>query len=97
MLARFDKISPGARTKLDRARSLKKEIIQTRDLRLNKISASARAKNWAELIKRYAVSLRPAGAPIGRFVRVVFALLTVRRPRRAVSGGSQFDRARSLE
>ena len=75
MLARFDKISPGARTKLDRARSLKKEIIQTRDLRLNKISASARAKNWAELIKRYAVSLRPAGVTRtppaqGSFIRV---------------------------
>ncbi len=36
--------------------------------------AGARIKNWAELIKRYAVSLRPAGAPIGRFVRVVSAL-----------------------
>ncbi|WP_304774201.1 hypothetical protein, partial [uncultured Rikenella sp.] len=45
VLARFDKISPGARTKFDRARSLKKEIIQTRDSRLNKISASARTKN----------------------------------------------------
>ncbi len=30
---------------LDRARQLDKEIIQTRDSRLNKISASARTKN----------------------------------------------------
>ncbi|WP_300829069.1 hypothetical protein, partial [uncultured Rikenella sp.] len=57
----------------------------------------ARTKNWAKLLKRYAVSLRPSGAPIGRFVRVVFALLTVRRPRRAVSSGSKLDRARLLE
>ncbi|WP_304709318.1 hypothetical protein [uncultured Rikenella sp.] len=53
----------------------------------------ARTKNWAELIKRYAVSLRPAGAPIGRFIRVIVALLAVRRPRRAVSGGTKLDRA----
>ncbi|WP_300744524.1 hypothetical protein [uncultured Rikenella sp.] len=48
MLARFDKISQGARTMLDRARSLKKEIIQTQIMRLNKISVSARTKNGAK-------------------------------------------------
>ena len=53
----------------------------------------ARTKNWAEQVKRYVVSLRPAGAPIGRFVRVVFALLTDRRPRRAVLSGTEPDRA----
>ncbi|WP_300852077.1 hypothetical protein, partial [uncultured Rikenella sp.] len=65
--------------------------------RFDKISQGARAKNWAELIKRYVVSLRPAGAPIGRFARVLFALLTGRRPRRAVSDGSKPIRARLLE
>ncbi len=34
-------------------------------------------------------SLCPAGAPTGRFIRVFFALLAGRRPRRAVPSGSK--------
>ena len=57
----------------------------------------ARTKNWAKLLKRYAVSLRPSGAPIGRFIRVIVALLAGRRPRKAVLDGTKFDRAPRLK
>ena len=72
-------------------------VVVGRGVRSRVVSAGAADGDWAEQIKRYVVSLRPAGAPIGRFVRVVFALLAVRRPRRAVLGGSKLDRARSLK
>ena len=79
-----------------RAPRLKREIVKMLWRVLTRFP-QARTKNWAKLLKRYAVSLRPAGAPIGRFVRVVFALLAVRRPRRAVSGGPKLDRAPRLK
>ncbi len=56
-----------------RARLLEKEIIQTRDARLNKISASARTKSWAEAVSgnARAFSVHGTWGPLGRRVRVM--------------------------